>query len=268
MTAAPSLADLLTLARMLAIEAGELIESMRATVDLSGDTKSSSVDIVTAADRAAETHIVERLAALRPDDAVLGEEGAGTTGTTNVRWIIDPIDGTTNYVYGVPSYGVSIAAEVAGDLVIGVVYEPVFERCYTAQRGGGAHKNGVAIGVNTDPSMETALVGTGFGYLPERRRGQAEVLVGLLPRVRDIRRFGSAALDLCYVAEGQLDAYYERGLNLWDLAAGVVIASEAGAVVGDLQGGAPNETFTLAANPALFNSLRGVLVDLDADQRP
>lgn len=268
MTSTPPLAELLALARTLAIDAGELIESMRATIDLAGDTKSSSVDIVTAADRAAESHIVEQLARLRPHDGVLGEEGTGTTGTSDVRWIIDPIDGTTNYVYGVPSYGVSIAAQVDGELAIGVVYEPVFQRCYTARRGGGAHKNGVAISVNTDPSLETALVGTGFGYLPDRRLGQAEVLVGLLPRVRDIRRFGSAALDLCYVAEGQLDAYYERGLNLWDLAAGVVIAGEAGAMVGDLDGGGPNQTFTLAANPALFQSLRSVLIELDADQRP
>ena len=268
MSTTPPLPELLALARTLAIEAGELIESMRATVDLSGDTKSSSVDVVTAADRAAEAHIVERLSTLRPDDALLGEEGTGKQGSTDVRWIIDPIDGTTNYVYGVPSYGVSIAAEVAGLLAIGVVYEPVFERCYTAHRGGGAQKNGVTIGVNTDPSLETALIGTGFGYLPDRRQGQAEVLVGLLPRVRDIRRFGSAALDLCYVAEGQLDGYYERGLNLWDLAAGVVIAYEAGAMVGDLRGGDPNETFTLAANAELFDTLRGVLVGLDADQRP
>ncbi len=260
--------ELLEIARPLAIEAGELIEAMRDQVDLVGDTKSSNVDVVTAADRAAETLIVERLSVLRPDDAVLGEEGAGAEGTTGVRWIIDPIDGTTNYVYSVPSYGVSIAAEINGELAVGVVYEPVFERCYSASVGGGAFKNGEPITANTDPSVETALVATGFGYIAERRRRQAEVLVDLLPCVRDIRRFGSAALDLCYLAEGLVDAYYERGLHPWDLSAGAVIAAEAGATVGDLRGNAAGEHFTLAANPALFESLRAILADLDADNCP
>ena len=261
-------AGLLDIARPLAIEAGELIESMRDEVDLAGDTKSSSVDVVTAADQAAEALIVERLLALRPDDGLLGEEGAGRTGSSGVRWIIDPIDGTTNYVYAVPSYGVSIAAELDGTLVAGVVYEPVFNRCYSACVGGGAFKNGEPITANTNPSVETALVATGFGYIAERRRRQAEILVDLLPRVRDIRRFGSAALDLCYLAEGLVDAYYERGLHPWDLSAGAVIASEAGAVVGDLRGQAAGEHFTLAANPLLFESLRSILADLDADDCP
>ncbi len=261
-------ADLLDIARPLAIAAGELIEAMRDSVDLSGDTKSSSVDVVTAADRAAEAFIVDRLSELRPDDGVLGEEGAGSKGTSGVRWIIDPIDGTTNYVYSVPSYAVSIAAEVNGELAVGVVYEPVFDRCYSAMVGGGAFKNGKPISANTDPSVETALVATGFGYLAQRRRRQAEVLVDLLPQVRDIRRFGSAALDLCYLAEGLVDAYYERGLHAWDLAAGAVIASEAGATVGDLRGNAAGEHFTLAAHPALFEALREILAGLDADDCP
>lgn len=261
-------AALLDIARSLAIEAGELIESMRSSVDLVGDTKSSNVDVVTAADRAAEGLIVTRLSKLRPNDGVLGEEGAGIAGTSGVRWIIDPIDGTTNYVYSVPSYSVSIAAEIDGALAVGVVYEPVFDRCYSARVGHGAYKNGEPISANTDPSIETSLVATGFGYLADRRRRQAEVLVDLLPRVRDIRRFGSAALDLCYVAEGLVDAYYERGLHPWDLSAGTVIASEAGAKVGDLRGNAAGEHFTLAAHPALFESLRTILAALDADDCP
>lgn len=265
---AGELDDLLDLARSLAVEAGELIQSMRPSVDLAGDTKSSTVDVVTAADRAAEALIVDRLGSERPDDAILGEEGTGSSGTSGVRWIIDPIDGTTNYVYGIPSYGVSIGVEIAGALMVGVVYEPVFERCYAARTGGPATKNGVPISVNSDPSVETALVATGFGYVADRRRGQAEVLLGLLPRVRDIRRFGSAALDLCYLAEGQVDAYYERGLNLWDLAAGLVIARAAGAVIGDLRGNQPSDVFTLASNPALFEPLRALLVELDADRQP
>lgn len=261
-------AALLEFARPLAIEAGELIEAMRDSVDLTGDTKSSSVDVVTAADRAAEALIVERILASRPDDGVLGEEGAGIEGTSGIRWVIDPIDGTTNYVYSVPSYCVSIAAEIDGVRAVGVVYEPVFERCYTASIGGGAFKNGTPISTNTDPSVETALVATGFGYLADRRRRQAEILVDLLPRVRDIRRFGSAALDLCYLAEGRVDAYYERGLHPWDLAAGEVIAREAGATVGDLRGGAAGEHFTLAATPELFEAIRTILADLDADDCP
>lgn len=265
---AAQLDDVLHLARSLAVEAGELIQSMRASIDLAGDTKSSTVDVVTAADRAAEELIADRLARQRPNDAILGEEGTGRGGSSDVRWIIDPIDGTTNYVYGIPSYCVSIAVEIAGVPAVGVVYEPVAGDCYAARAGGAATKNGVPISVNQDPSLETALIATGFGYLADRRRGQAEVLLGLLPTVRDIRRFGSAALDLCHVAEGQVDAYYERGLNLWDLAAGVVIAEAAGAVVGDLRGNRPSDVFTLAANPHLFESLRALLVELDADHKP
>ena len=259
---------LLELAQSLAIEAGELVQSMRSSVDLDGDTKSSTVDVVTAADRAAEALIVDRLGSERPDDGILGEEGTGTTGTTGRRWIIDPIDGTTNYIYGVPSYGVSVAVEIGGELMVGVVYEPVFDRCYAARSGGSATKNGVVIHANSDPSVETALVATGFGYIAERRRGQAEVLVELLPQVRDIRRFGSAALDLCYLAEGMVDAYYERGLNRWDLAAGTVIARAAGARVADLNGLEPSEDFTLGANPALFERLQTILTAAQATQKP
>lgn len=261
-------AALLTLATDLALEAGQLIRRMRSEIDLAGDTKSSAVDVVTDADRAAEDHIVQRLRSDRPDDGVLGEEGAGSDGSSGVRWIIDPIDGTTNYVYGVPSFGVSIAAEIDGEFVVGAVYEPMFERLYSARSGAGAFKNGEPIRCNTDPSVETALVATGFGYRADRRQHQAQTLVGLLPRVRDIRRFGSAALDLCYLAEGTVDAYYEVGLNPWDLAAGAVIAREAGAIVGDLRGGDAGEHFTLGANPALFESLREILADLGADECP
>ena len=261
-------AELLDLATEMALDAGRLIRSMRDEIDLAGDTKSSTVDVVTEADRSAERQIVERLGTTRPNDGILGEEGTGVDGTSGIRWIIDPIDGTTNYVYGVPSFGVSIAVEVEGTLAAGVVYEPMFDRLYSARRGGGAFKNGESISCNVDPSVETALVATGFGYTAERRRHQAQTLVGLLPRVRDIRRFGSAALDLCYLAEGTVDAYYEVGLNPWDLAAGAVIATEAGAAVGDLRGNDAGQHFTLAANPSLFESLRAILAELDADTCP
>ena len=258
--------SLLELATRLARSAGQLAQDMRGDVDLSGETKSSATDVVTAADKAAETLIVEGVLEARPDDSILGEEGGTRTGTSDVRWLVDPIDGTTNYVYGIPAYAVSVAAEVAGELAVGVVYDPAHERCYSATAGGGAFLDGRRLEVKTNVQLGTSLVGTGFGYLADRRRDQAAVLLSLLPQVRDIRRFGSAALDLCFVAEGQLDAYYEKGLHPWDLAAGWLIAKEAGATVGDLNGGLPGETFTLAANPILFSQLADLLRSLDADK--
>ncbi len=269
-----TLDELLALATRLAMEAGELAQQMRSNVDLTGDTKSSATDIVTAADKAAEHLVLNGLERARPADAVLGEEGSDTAGTSGVRWLIDPIDGTTNYVYDIPAWSVSIAAEyvapgsnAAPETLIGVVYDPVANDRFWAVRDRGAHRNEVSIHCNPKTEMATALVGTGFGYTPERRRGQAEVLLELLPQVRDIRRFGSAALDLCFVAEGRLDAYFERGLNPWDLAAGTLIAQEAGCSVGNLRGGSPSDVFTLAAHPPLFELLRAELVALDADNR-
>lgn len=268
------LGELLTLASMLATEAGELVERMRADLEqpdggsMDSETKSSTVDVVTAADKAAEELILSGLISARPADAILGEEGADRDGTTGVRWLVDPIDGTTNYVYDLPGYTVSIGAEVDGRLAVGAVYEPKRNVLYAASLGGGATRNGEAIRCSRKAELPTALVATGFGYLADRRRGQAEVLVELLPKVRDIRRSGSAALDLCLVATGQVDAYFERGLNPWDLAAGSIIAEEAGAVVGDLRSGPPNPEYVLAAPKALFHLLREVLVDLDADHRP
>ncbi len=261
-------AELLPLARELALEAGELIERMRDGVDLAGETKSSVADVVTDADRAADQLIVDGVLRHRPDEAILGEEGSGRDGSTGIRWIIDPIDGTTNYVYDIGAYSVSIAVEIDGELVAGVVNEPRGERCYTAVAGGGAEKNGHPITVSQVDDLAVSLVATGFGYLPERRAGQAEVLTTVLPRIRDIRRFGSAALDLCLVAEGVVDAYYEKGLNPWDLAAGTVIAREAGATVGNLRGGPPDADLTLAANPRLFDTLGDLLRSVEADRRP
>jgi myo-inositol-1(or 4)-monophosphatase len=267
------LAELGELAEALATEAGELVEEMRAPLAIDGleanaTTKSSPGDLVTAADRAAERAIIDGIVATRPTDAILGEEGGQRAGTSGVRWLVDPIDGTTNYVYDIASYSVSIAAEVDGVLSVGVVYNPKTDTMFSGLIGSGARRNGVTISCSTASDLGTALVATGFGYVAERRRGQAEVLAHLLPEIRDIRRFGSAALDLCAIACGQVDAYYERGLNPWDLAAGTVIAREAGATVGDLRGGQPSPEFVLAANPALFLELRERLTDLAADQRP
>ncbi len=267
-TSQPEFPALRNLGVRLAREAGQLALSMRDTVVLSTETKSSSVDLVTAADKAAEALIIDGILAARPDDGILGEEGGERASTSGVRWIIDPIDGTTNFVYNVPAYGVSIAVEQDGVVVAGIVYQPSTDTMYEAVLGQGAHKDGEHLSINSPVDLASSLVATGFGYLADRREGQAEVLVKLLPRVRDIRRFGSAALDLCFLADGQVDAYYERGLNHWDMAAGLLIASEAGAAIGDLRGSQPTTDFALAAPPKLFDELRDLLLEVEADQRP
>jgi myo-inositol-1(or 4)-monophosphatase len=251
--------ELLDLATKLAADtAAVLVEGLtRARRDVS--TKSSPTDMVTEMDRAAEAMIVAGLLAARPFYGIVGLEGAALDGTSGVRWIVDPIDGTTNYLYGFPGFSVSIAAEYAGDVVVGVVHDPTHREVFQAVTGRGATRNGEAIRESAKSDLSTALVGTGFSYEPARRERQANVLVRVLPQVRDIRRMGSAAVDLCSVACGRLDAFYERGLGLWDLAAGALIAQEAGARVGDLAGGPPSGEFVLAAASGLFEPLRALL---------
>ena len=260
--------DLAELAGDLARSAGRLVLDLQTAAVADATTKSSPTDLVTTADEAAERHIVDGILAARPNDGVRGEEGAERTGSSDVVWHIDPIDGTTNYVYGIPAFSVSIAAEVGGQVVAGAVYHPSRDRLYQGALGAGATVDDRPLRCSplTDPAL--ALVATGFGYDADRRRDQARVVGDLIAEVRDIRRIGSAALDLCAVAAGEVDAYYERGLNLWDLAAGAVIAMEAGAMVGDLRGGPPGPGFLLAANPTLFDRLRSRLVELDADHGP
>jgi myo-inositol-1(or 4)-monophosphatase len=260
--------ELAELAASLAREAGEVIVDMRDDAMATASTKSSATDLVTDADREAEALIVAGILRARPDDGIRGEEGTRSAGSSPVVWHIDPIDGTTNYVYGIPAYSVSIAAEVDGVVVAGAVFAPFTGSLYQAVLGGGAYRNNVALTGSSANNLAVSLVATGFGYEATRRRRQAEVLLDLLPRIRDIRRFGSAALDLCAVASGQVDAYFERGLNLWDHAAGSLVASEAGAVVENLRGGRPDSTFVLAAGPRIFSSLRDLLADLGADTGP
>jgi myo-inositol-1(or 4)-monophosphatase len=201
------------------------------------DTKSSATDMVSEADREAELAIAELLRAERPDDGLVGEEGADESSASGRRWVVDPLDGTTNYLYGFPAWAVSVALEDADGGLVGVVHDPVAGETFMAQRAGGAYLNGEPIRVSEPSDLATSLVGTGFGYDPEVRAGQAEVLRRLLPRVRDIRRAGAAALDLCFVAAGRLDGYYERGIHRWDYAAGALIVQEAGGEVVELQGG-------------------------------
>ncbi|MFN3217076.1 MAG: inositol monophosphatase family protein [Acidimicrobiales bacterium] len=199
--------------------------------ELVTEAKTSGSDLVTAVDRAAEALIVETILGRRPDDGLLGEEGTSRPGTSGVRWIIDPIDGTTNFVLGHPGYSVSIAAEIGDRVVAGAVADPVHGDLYEAVLGDGARCNGHPMRVRATERVERAIVATGFSYLAHRRRNQAQVLTTVLPEIADIRRMGSAALDLCSVGVGRVDAYYEIGLNEWDLAAGALIASEAGATV-------------------------------------
>lgn len=228
--------DLEALARATAAEAADLILTMRReAVDVAG-TKSSATDVVTKADLASEKLIRERILAARPEDGFIGEEGDNIPSVSGVTWVVDPIDGTVNYLYGIPFYAVSIAAQIDGQTVVGVVNAPELTREYRAARGEGAFLNDVAINVPEPPPLSSALVATGFGYEATVREAQAKATAQMLPQVRDIRRMGSCALDICAVAEGSVDAYVETGPALWDYAAASLIADEAGAQFGTVPG--------------------------------
>ncbi|HJM32441.1 MAG TPA: inositol monophosphatase family protein [Acidimicrobiales bacterium] len=230
------------------------------------DTKSSATDLVTAADRWSESQIVSRLLDARPGDGILAEEETSLEGTSGVRWIIDPIDATTNFVYGLAGYSISIGAEIDGEPAVGVIVDPANGDEFAAALGAGATCNGDPIRVSGQVDLSQALVATGFGYQPDRRRNQAIGLVEVLPRIRDIRRGGGAAMDLANVAAGRLDAYYERGLEPWDIAAGTVLVSEAGGAIGDLDGNPTDGGFVLAAPPGLRDALAELLRSVEADR--
>jgi myo-inositol-1(or 4)-monophosphatase len=229
-------------------------------------TKSSITDVVTVMDQQSEALLRAHLLGARPDDAILGEEDGASEGTSGITWVIDPIDGTVNYLYQIPAYCVSVAA-VVGDAgtpgqwkpVAGAVCNPLTAEVYHARVGGGAYvlrdEQDTAIEVNPVDVLLESLVATGFGYRAEVRARQGEVLAAILPEIRDIRRAGSAALDLCAVACGTVDAYYESGLNPWDLAAGWLIATEAGALVSGLNHVAPGEAAVVAAGPRVHGLL-------------
>ncbi|MEU0492024.1 inositol monophosphatase family protein [Nocardiopsis changdeensis] len=255
------------LAVRVATEAGGLAAEGQAGVTVL-DTKSSPTDVVTKMDRATEELIRSRLLAVRPDDAILGEEGgeAGGDGGSGVRWVVDPIDGTVNYLYGQPDWGVAIAAEVDGVVVAAAVNVPRRGELYEAVLGEGSRCNGEPLQAPPAVPLEQALVATGFGYFPERRVQQARVLVEVVPHIRDIRRGGSAAVDLTGLAAGRANAFYERGLNPWDWAAPGLIASEAGIRVGGLHGGPPANDLVIAARPELYDALDALLAPLGADR--
>lgn len=267
----------------LASEAAEFVRHRRGTVDWTASvrTKSSATDPVTLVDTDCERLLRRRLASLRPEDAILGEEDGESGGSTSdalrasgapqVRWVIDPIDGTVNFVYGIPAYAVSVAAQVDGVSVAGAVADVVADRVFSAASGGGAtvrEANGLQRPLTCNPVRETnlALVATGFAYSTVRRERQAQLVAQLLPRVRDVRRIGSAALDLCGVAEGRVDAQYEHGLGPWDWAAGALIAREAGAVLvlPDANARSADGALIAAMAPGIADELGQLLTDIGA----
>jgi myo-inositol-1(or 4)-monophosphatase len=222
-------------------------------------TKSTATDPVSEADLAAEAEIRRVLGERRPDDAILGEEG-GQTGHGDLRWIVDPLDGTVNYLFGIPQFSVSVACQDSEGMIVGVVLDPVREERFAATRSGTATLNGVTITGSTREDLATALVSTGFAYDAGVRAKQAVVMGRVLPRVRDIRRAGSAALDLAWLACGRYDGYYERGVNLWDYAAGGLIASRAGLVVRELEPADDGPAGLAAAAPALIDELLALIL--------
>ncbi len=265
--------DLLDLARSIALEAGELAARCRREGVEVAATKSTIVDVVTEADREVERLILGRIQDARPDDGVLGEEGASVQGSSGLAWVVDPIDGTVNYLYGLPHYAVSIAVvelpDGGGDpdpltwtSKIGVVLNPATGELFTAEAGAGAYCGDRRLHVGEPVPLDLALIATGFAYQAATRAFQGDVVARLLPQVRDIRRQGTASLDLCFVADGRYDAYFERTLSPWDHAAGALIAREAGAAVTGMRGAAPSRDFILAAEPSVAAALEAMLDDL------
>ncbi len=253
------------LAESLARAAGALLLDHASRNAVGVESKSSSTDLVSAADRASEALLVDRLGALRPDDAIVGEEGASRAGSTGLRWVLDPLDGTTNYLYRAPQWAVSIAVEDAHGPVAGCVFDPSRGECFTASRGGGADLNGRPITVSTTSDLAHALLGTGFAYTAELRAAQAARLPAIIAAVRDIRRAGSAALDLAWVACGRLDGFYETDIQHWDYAAGRLLVDEAGGAFAREVGphGRPE---VVAANVALAPALAALLGQQPAGQ--
>ncbi|WP_235929057.1 inositol monophosphatase family protein [Marisediminicola senii] len=266
MTVSPVIAaELPALARRIAIEAGALAARRRAEGVEIAASKSSPEDVVTLADRETEALIRAMIADARPDDGFYGEESDADAGTSGLTWVVDPIDGTVNYLYGAPHWAVSIAV-VEGEpnpltwrAVTGVVVNPTIGEVYTATAGGGAFLGDRRLHV-VEAELPLALVGTGFGYDAARRVEQARVVTSLIGQVRDIRRGGTASLDLCGVASGRINAYYETGLKPWDHAAGALVAAEAGAVVTGWGGSPASHEFLLAAPPVLGRTLESVLI--------
>lgn len=255
------IASLRDLASEIAVAAGDLLASRLHDDRSHVSTKSTGTDMVTEMDAASERLIVDRIRRARPDDSIVGEEGAAVTGGSAIRWVIDPLDGTTNYLYRLPGWNVSVGVEIDGTPVAGAVSIPSTDDLFAAGSGLGATRNGVAIAVPDAAPLATALVGTGFSYEPGVRERQAVNVSRLIGRVRDIRRFGAAAADLCAVGCGRLDAYVESGLAPWDHSAGTIIAREAGARVAVTEEHPLPGTLVIAAHPARWDEFVTLLRD-------
>ncbi|MBB3159212.1 myo-inositol-1(or 4)-monophosphatase [Microbacterium proteolyticum] len=259
-----SAADLLDIATRIARESGELALQRRREGVTVAATKSAAADIVTAADREVEAFIRAELARERPGDGFFGEESGAEAGTSGITWVVDPIDGTVNYAYGIPAWAVSIAAvegtaETASwTALAGVVFNPVTGELFCAARGGGAWLGDQRLSVS-DVGEAGGLVATGFGYNPETHGPALAQLSRVMPIARDVRRIGAASLDLASVAAGRVDAYYERGTHPWDHAAGALLVEEAGGRVGGAPGGRPGNGMVIASGPDFFSRLEPLL---------
>ena len=248
-------AELLELAQKVGLDTGSLLMERPPAFEI--ESKSTAIDIATQMDKKAEKFIVESLLAARPDDGIIGEEGSAVESKSGITWVIDPLDGTVNYFYGLPGWNVSIAAKDKDGSIVGVVTAPTINSTWWATRGGGAFYNGHQIHCNDPIALDRALIATGFQYDVAHRTTQMTDLAKLVPLVRDLRRNGAAAVDLCHVAMGALDGYYEAGLKEWDWAAGGLVATEAGARF--VQYGQEPLRTTLAAGPTLHGQLASLL---------
>jgi myo-inositol-1(or 4)-monophosphatase len=247
------------IAEAVAREAGHQLRAAFAGPRVNVTAKSSPTDLVSEADHAAERLIRDRLRAARPEDGFLGEEGGDAEGSSGLRWVVDPLDGTINFLFGIPQWAVSIACEDEHGTLTGVIYDPMRDELWTAERDGPALLDGAPIQGSDRSELATTMVATGFGYDAEVRAYQAEVLARLLPQVRDIRRFGSAALDLAWTAAARYDAFYERGLNAWDLAAGELLCQRAGLAIRALEPSPPAAAGVLVAPPSLVDALAAIV---------
>jgi myo-inositol-1(or 4)-monophosphatase len=260
LTAQIGATELRVIAAEAARAAGELLlERFVAGGERATGSKSSPTDVVSEADLAAERAIRELIGARRPGDAILGEEGGETQEGEGLRWIVDPLDGTVNFLYGVPQWCVSVAVHDDDGGVAGVVFDPLRDELFAGERGGVPTLNGVAVAASESSDLATSLVGTGFAYSAEVRELQAAVVSRLLPVVRDVRRMGSAALDLAWTAAGRYDAFYERGVQAWDIAAGVVLGECAGLSVRTLEAEGVAPAGVIVAPPGLIDALAEIV---------
>lgn len=248
-------AELVAVAQDLARAAGDMALHGRKSGDVTATTKSSPTDMVTQYDKASEELITRGLSTRRPDDGIVGEEGASKPSTSGITWHVDPIDGTSNFYFDIPMWAVSIGAVDEHGPIAGVVYAPALGEMFTAHRGAGAFLNGKSIHVRNNADLADALVCTGFSYHVDKRAHHAQRVAQMVSHIRDIRRLGAAAIDLCFVACGRYDAYFEENLHSWDLVAGHIIASESGALVSDYRGHPVTPAQVLCAQPGIQQQL-------------